>query len=267
MHPLFHIPFFDITIPAYGLMLSISSIIGYLYARFQLGKHTNLKEYHVDIIILSVIVGSIFGARIFYFLFQTETPLRYLFSHTVVSRSSGLTFYGGFIAGLLLTVIWMKVYKLNFLVVADIFVIPLSLGLGLTRIGCFLAGCCWGKPTQLPWAVTFTNQNALTTSKYIPLHPVQLYHSLTNLVIFLTLVILAKLDRNQRPGKIFIAFLLIYPPMRFILEFFRADEQRGFVMGLLSTSQFVSIFVFITGIVLARWFVLKYTINTNSDFR
>jgi phosphatidylglycerol:prolipoprotein diacylglycerol transferase len=248
-------------------MLSISSIIGYLYARFQLVKHTNLKEYQTDIIILSVIAGSIIGARIFYLLFETQTPIKYLFSYTLTSRSSGLTFYGGFIAGMLLTVIWMIIYKLNFWVIADIFVIPLSLGLGLTRIGCFMAGCCWGKPTQLPWSVSFTNQNALTTSKYIPLHPVQLYHSLTNLAIFLTLVILAKRYKNQRPGKIFIAFLLIYPPMRFVLEFFRADEQRGFVMELLSTSQFISIFVFITGIGLARWFVLKDTINTNGDFR
>jgi phosphatidylglycerol:prolipoprotein diacylglycerol transferase len=264
MHPLFHIPFFDITIPAYGLMLSISSIIGYLYARFQLFKHANLKEYQADIIILSVIAGSIIGARIFYLLFETQTPIKYLFSNTLTSRSSGLTFYGGFIVGMLLTVIWMIIYKLNFWVIADIFVIPLSLGLGLTRIGCFMAGCCWGKPTKLPWAVTFTDQNALTTSKYISLHPVQLYHSFTNLAIFLTLVILSKLDKNQRPGKIFIAFLLIYPPMRFILEFFRADEQRGFVIGLLSTSQFISIFVFITGLVLVRWYASN---NTNGDFR
>jgi hypothetical protein len=118
---------------------------------------------------------------------------------------------------------------------------PDDIGQAIGRLGCFAAGCCWGKPANVPWAVTFTDVNAartVGTPLDTPLHPSQLYESLATLVIFTVLVWLA--PRKKFQGQVVVAYVALYSMARFGLEFFRGDAGRGFI-GPLSTSQAVAI--------------------------
>jgi phosphatidylglycerol:prolipoprotein diacylglycerol transferase len=112
-----------------------------------------------------------------------------------------------------------------------------------------MAGCCWGKPADLPWSVVFSNPEAITPHKHIPLHPVQLYHSFSNLLIFLIMFTVFTKYRNRPRGFLFTLFLLLYPVGRFITEAFRGDAARGFLFDTFSTSQFISLLVFTAGLI------------------
>jgi phosphatidylglycerol:prolipoprotein diacylglycerol transferase len=138
----------------------------------------------------------------------------------------------------------MKRHAMPLWTTCDAFAPGIALGQAVGRIGCLLAGCCYGHPTDLPWAVTFTDPLAASnvgTPLGISLHPTQLYESLAALFI---LVVLLSWER-KRPmfaGQTFWTYLLMYPTARFVIEFYRGDP-RGTVFDLLSTSQFVSVMI------------------------
>ena len=133
----------------------------------------------------------------------------------------------------------------------------IALGQSIGRLGCFAAGCCYGKPTHSFLGVTFTNPYSNQTvgvPLWIPLHPTQLYEAAANLVIFAILWL--KLKRKKFDGQVFILYLTLYSVVRFTIEFFRGDPDRGFLFGgLLSTSQFISVILMIAAATL--FFVLR----------
>ena len=132
---------------------------------------------------------------------------------------------------------WKQISFLGFI---DIASEATALGIGIGRIGCFMAGCCWGNPSDLPWAVTFTHPESFTTMKHIPLHPSQLYEAAGALLIYFYLF--KKFRNREYNGQIFFHGLLTYSLLRFLIEFFRGDEYRGYVWGdIISYSQFVSL--------------------------
>ena len=125
---------------------------------------------------------------------------------------------------------------------ADLFAPGIALGYMVGRLGCLMAGCCYGRPTDVAWAVTFTDPVAnlnVGTPLNVPLHPTQVYESLAGLVI---LGLLLLIERRGRPfaGRTFWSFVLLYSVSRFVIEFYRGDD-RGFVFDLVSTSQAISI--------------------------
>jgi phosphatidylglycerol:prolipoprotein diacylglycerol transferase len=125
--------------------------------------------------------------------------------------------------------------------VTDAFAPGIALGHVIGRMGCFFAGCCFGRATDVPWAITFTNQYAaenVGTPLNVPLHPTQLYEAGAELVILGLLLVMERKGRPF-PGRTFWGYLLLYGITRFIIEFYRGDA-RGMV-GDLSTSQFVSV--------------------------
>jgi phosphatidylglycerol:prolipoprotein diacylglycerol transferase len=128
---------------------------------------------------------------------------------------------------------------------ADLCGPAIALGQGIGRIGCFMAGDDYGKPTDLPWAVIFTDPEAVEiggTPLGIPLHPVQLYESLICLGLFFFLVWLTR--RKRFEGEIILAYSILYAVARFLLEYLRGDADRGFVFGgLLSVSQFAAVVI------------------------
>jgi phosphatidylglycerol:prolipoprotein diacylglycerol transferase len=118
----------------------------------------------------------------------------------------------------------------------------IALGYMVGRLGCLAAGCCYGKPTDVAWAITFTDPAAnlnVGTPLNVPLHPTQLYESAAGLIILLLLLALERRGRSF-PGRTFWLFVLFYSISRFIIEFYRGDD-RGVVLNLLSTSQFISV--------------------------
>lgn len=153
-------------------------------------------------------------------------------------------FYGGFIGALVAAAVYFARHpELPVWRTADLFGPAVALGQAIGRVGCFMAGDDYGRPTGLPWAVTFTDADAARVGGAplgVALHPVQLYESLACLVLFF---VLARLARRKRfDGEVILAYSLLYAAARFLIEFFRGDSDRGFIFGgLLSTSQFIAL--------------------------
>ena len=172
---------------------------------------------------------------------------------------SGGVYYGGFLGGFVAVVLLTRIYKLPFWKVADALAPGLALGQAFGRQGCFAAGCCWGKPTDLPWGVHFTEKGHEYTGvpMYGPnesdlyLHPTQLYESFLMLAVF---AFLFYLHRHKKfDGQVLIAYGIIYSIFRFLIEFIR-DDPRGDLFGLttmtgLSTSQIISLIVALGAVV------------------
>jgi phosphatidylglycerol:prolipoprotein diacylglycerol transferase len=249
MHPFIDLNILPVRIPFYGLMLGISFLCGYGFARRQLIRRYQIPAGPVDLFLSCLILGGFFGSRLFSILFEMSVPLEKVPSYLFGYQSSSVTFFGGFLVDVLVLMIFIRKYRMNFWDMADTLCLPVAFGLALTRIGCFMAGCCWGKPGGGPWAVVFSHPEAITPDKHIPLHPVQLYHSLSNLLIFIILFTLFIKFRTRPRGFLFTLFMLLYPLGRFITEYFRGDAARGFLFDTFSTSQFISILVFTGGLI------------------
>jgi phosphatidylglycerol:prolipoprotein diacylglycerol transferase len=144
------------------------------------------------------------------------------------------------------------VHRLPLWKVFDIYTPSIALGLGIGRLGCFAAGCDYGKPTSSFLGVVFTNpfsHEVAGTPLGIPLHPTQLYESFAMFAIFAVLV--WRYRHKTYDGQIFVLHLILYGLARFFIEFLRGDEDRGFVFGhLLSTSQFIALLALVAAVVL-----------------
>ena len=151
-------------------------------------------------------------------------------------------FYGGLIAAVVVALFYLRRHKLPLWTTTDVFAPGIALGHVVGRLGCLMAGCCFGKPTSVPWAVTFRDPAAMAnvgTPLGVPLHPTQLYEAGAEALI---LVFLLAFERRGRPfpGRTFWSYMLLYGVSRFVIEFYRGDS-RGMVFDVLSTSQFVSV--------------------------
>jgi phosphatidylglycerol---prolipoprotein diacylglyceryl transferase len=167
-------------------------------------------------------------------------------------RSAGV-FYGGLIAAVAVALWYLWRHKMPMWTVTDVFAPGIALGHVVGRLGCLFAGCCFGRPSTVPWAITFHNDFAhqnVGTPLGIPLHPTQLYEAGAELLI---LGILLALERRGRtyPGRTFWTYMLLYGISRFVIEFYRGDP-RGMV-GTFSTSQFVSILIVPLAIIMLLW--------------
>jgi phosphatidylglycerol:prolipoprotein diacylglycerol transferase len=173
-----------------------------------------------------------------------EHPLQ-LFSLDFL-RSGGV-FYGGLLGAVLTGYFLMRRWNLPWWKTADACAPGIALGTALGRQGCFSAGCCWGKPTTLPWGVRFTELGHEVTGVPLgtKLHPTQLYESFAMVIVFFFLLWLHK--RKRFSGQVILAYAMIYATVRFLIEFVR-DDPRGDIFGLttltgLSTSQMIGILV------------------------
>ena len=193
-----------------------------------------------------VIVAAIVGSRLLYVLVNWSTFRHDPFEILRIWHG-GLVFYGGFIGAVTIALWYIRKNGLPLLKTLDIMAPPIAFGQFVGRIGCFFAGCCYGKTSHLPWAVTFTHPESLAP-KGVPLHPTQLYSSLNSLLIFMVLVGLRRIKRFD--SQIFWSYVLLYGVTRSILEHFRGDERGMFVEGMLSTSQLIGLTVAVIAIVM-----------------
>ncbi len=255
MHPrLLVTPIF--TVHTFGLLLAIA----YLAALWWLtreGRRDGLDEEALTSLGFWAIAGAILGAKALMILrtwsdYQTASEL---LSAAVTAAGD---FYGGFIGALIASAIFFRRHaSIPFWRVADLCGPAIALGQAIGRIGCLMAGDDYGRPTHLPWAVTFTDPDAASIGGAplgVPLHPVQLYESVVCLVLFVVLVRLAR--RKRFDGQVILAYTVLYAIARFVLEFFRGDADRGFVLGgALSTSQFIALVLGPAAIVL--WIIRR----------
>jgi phosphatidylglycerol:prolipoprotein diacylglycerol transferase len=245
MHPrLFTTPFF--VLYTFGLFLAG----GYGAALWWLIRSVRRKGLNTEWawgLGLWVIIGAILGAKALMVLRSLPEYLAHpsYFLSLATIQSAG-DFYGGFAGGLIAAAIFFARYSgVPRWRMADLCGPAIALGQAIGRIGCFMAGDDYGKPANLPWAVTFRDSDAADIGGAplgVPLHPVQIYESLVCLALFFFLLRLARSKRFD--GEIILTYSILYAIARFMLEYVRGDADRGFILGgLLSTSQVIAIIV------------------------
>jgi phosphatidylglycerol---prolipoprotein diacylglyceryl transferase len=227
MHPiLFSIG--PITIHTYGVMLALGAASG-LWLMGRLAKSAGLDPDQISNLALWLLLSGIIGSRLFFVMlepaqFQAQ-PWRVLFVW-----EGGLVFYGGVAAALVVGLWLMKRWKLPVLTVLDCVAPALALAQAIGRIGCFSAGCCYGKPWDGPWSVVFTDPHTLAPPG-AALHPTQLYTSAALLLITGALLLIWK--HRRFAGQIFFTYGLLHGIARVIIEQFRND-WRGEPLGPLT---------------------------------
>ena len=252
MYPeLFRIGNFPIN--TYGVFLAIAFLCAILIA-VRLARRDGLPAEKIYDLSLWMLLAGLVGSKIL--ILFTEPDYRdnpALFLSLDFLRSGGV-WYGGLLGAVLAGYFLMKRYKLPWWKTADACAPGIAIGNFFGRQGCFAAGCCWGKPTSLPWGVKFTEAGHQITGVPIDahLHPTQLYESFGMLLVFLFLLWLHK--RKRFDGQVILAYALLYSAIRFAIEFVR-DDPRGDVFGLtsltgLSTSQLISLVIGIWALIL-----------------
>ena len=251
MYPiLFH--FGNFKIYTYGFFIALGFVVGFILATLNARKEGVPFERVVDLFFYSVLSGII-GSRLLFIMIDFDAYRGNLLRIFKIWEG-GLVFYGGLILAIGVSIGYMRWHRLPVWKLADLFSPPIALGLFFGRVGCFFAGCCYGKETSLPWGITFTDPNSLAQLN-VPLHPTQLYEAASGLAIFLFLNWKAK--RKTFDGQIFWLFLFLYSVFRFFVETVRGDP-RGFVFqNFLSTSQGIGILLVIPSLFML-FYLKKY---------
>jgi len=257
MYPeLFRIGSFPIN--TYGVFLALA-FLGAILITVKLGERDGLPREKIYDLSLWMLLASLIGSKLLMLFTEPEyraDPMQ-LFSLDFL-RSGGV-FYGGLFGAVLAGYILMKRYRLPWWKTADACAPGIAIGNFFGRQGCFAAGCCWGKPTSLPWGVKFSELGHEITGVPIDahLHPTQLYESFSMLIVFGFLLWLHKHKRFS--GQVILLYVLLYSIIRFLIEFVR-DDPRGDILGLttltgLSTSQIISIIVGVAALIVlvVRW--------------
>lgn len=233
-----------VTVHTYGLLLALAFIAG-IWHTSRNAKKAGLDPDAIWNLGLIVIFSALVGAKILLFLsdfsYYSEHPLE-IFSLATL-RSFGV-YYGGLLLSLFASAWYLRKAGLPGWTTADLAAPGIALGQSIGRLGCLSAGCCYGKPTHLPWGITFTSKYAydnVGVPLNTPLHPTQIYESIGTFLLFLYLI--RRLSQKHFTGQIILEYLLLYSGFRFAIEFFR-DDDRGFLFhNLLSTSQFIGILI------------------------
>jgi phosphatidylglycerol:prolipoprotein diacylglycerol transferase len=252
MYPeLFKIGSFPIN--TYGVFLALAFLCAILIA-VRLAARDGLPREKIYDLCLWMLLSSLIGSKILMLFTEPEYrdhPWQLL---SLDFLRSGGVFYGGLIAAILSGYFLMRRYKLPWWKTADACAPGIAIGNFFGRQGCFAAGCCWGKPTSLPWGVKFSELGHEITGVPVgvALHPTQLYESFAMLIVFFVLLWLHR--RRIFDGQVILFYALLYSIVRFSIEFFR-DDPRGDVFGLtsatgLSTSQLISIVIGLGSLVL-----------------
>ncbi len=237
------------TLPTYGLLVALGFLAG-LAITIRLARRLGLPAEPVGNLAVYCALAGLGGAKLFMFFFNFEDYWRNprsIFSLETL-QSAGV-YQGGFLLALLVAVLYMRHQHLPLWRTADVFTPGLAAGHAIGRLGCFAAGCCWGVPTHLPWAVTFRNTLATTGVPLgVPLHPTQLYESAVNAAIFAFLWY--KVLRPHAEGEVIGWYLLLYSTARFLIEFLRFHEQP--LEAGLSLTQWISLATLALGLWLLR---------------
>lgn len=225
--------------PTYGVLLATAFSVAYFVSLWRAEKLGDSPK-HIENLFLLIVFASIIGSRLFHVFFEDPS---YYASHPakiLAVWEGGYTFYGAFLSATLAIWVYCKAKKVPFLEFGDIAAASSMIGLAIGRVGCFMAGCCWGREAHVPWAVTFTHPESFAVTKNIPLHPTQLYEALGGLLIFCYLQ--WRFKHRAYVGQVGFHTLALYAVLRFIVEYFRGDDYRGYMFGgTLSYSQFVSL--------------------------
>ena len=253
MHPvLLHIGSFELA--SYGLMtaLAYAAAAWYLYKRLhyiQLDKDTFWN------IIFIAFVSALLGSKLLYLIVswpEMGATFAQRLANAVKDIRYGFVFFGGAVTAIAALLVYLKKKKLPVLKTADFLIVGLPIGHAIGRIGCFLAGCCFGKPTSMPWGVAFTDPHSLVAREYlgVHLHPTQLYEVLANIILFFVLQHYYK--KPHKNGAVLALYVIGYSVIRFGIEFFRGDFRGEYLLGL-SPSQCIALAAVLVTLVVMRF--------------
>ena len=228
MHPeIVHWGFLHIR--SYGLMLAVAFLAGTWFALAE-ARRRGLDEDRVVTVILAALVAAIIGARGLYVL-EHVNEFKREWGSTVALWQGGLTLYGGVVLGTMAGLAFARRLGLPMWTVADTLTPSIALGTMFGRIGCFLNGCCYGRPTKLPWGVVFPSGSfASLEFGGEPIHPSQLYFALAGLLLFALTWGLRK--RMPVPGTLFWTFIILFALIRIPLDFTRAYEPGALALSI-----------------------------------
>ncbi len=237
------------SLPTYGLLAFIGIVVAVCFGVFYFSKFYDVKKEDVFYASMFAMIGIGIGAKLLYIITILPDLIRnfnVLDWKTLIPRllQGGFVFYGGLIGGVLGLYVYSKSFKISFkkLCMILIPVVPIFHSIG--RIGCLMAGCCHGREYNGFGSITFYNTNLAPTG--VPLFPMQIVESICNLMIFL--IILLTYKKFKGTYKTVALYAVLYSVVRFVLEFYRGDAVRGIIV--LSTSQWISIALFMVGITL-----------------
>lgn len=242
-----------LTIHTYGFLIAIGFLVAVsVIKRLAARDHLNVDRT-IDLTFWCLFVGFI-GARILFIITRwSEFAINPIDMFKV--WQGGLVFFGGPLAVIPFLIWYVRKYKLPVWKVMDVLAPGLTIAHAFGRFGCLAAGCCYGKPTGTSFGIYLYSDLVDPSLRGIPLHPTQLYEATALFILFFGL--LAVFKRRQFEGQVALTYLLVYPIIRSVIEIFRGDLIRGFVIDdVLSTSQFISILVFL-GAAITLFYRLK----------
>ncbi len=234
-----------LTIHWYGILVAAGFWLG-LWNASRRGLRAGIAPEKIWDAGLWIIVGTLVGARALYVMSYWQEsfagkPLTEIF----MINHGGLVFYGGLIGATLATLGYLLLKKLPPFKFGDVLAPSIALGYAVGRIGCLMFGCCYGRPTNLPWAIHFPADHE---THGVGVHPTEIYESILNLGLFAALSWLYR--RKQFDGQIFAAYLMGYAVLRFIVEFFRGDYPVHYLGGWATPAQMLGFGIFAVGLVL-----------------
>ncbi|MDE3067669.1 MAG: prolipoprotein diacylglyceryl transferase [Verrucomicrobiota bacterium] len=258
MHPIaFH--FGALTIHWYGVMIALAFLAG-LWTAMLRARRENLPAERIADVVLWLMIGSILGARIVYVTtYWKDEFAGQRWWEMFMIQQGGLVYYGGLIGAALAGLIYIRWKKLPLWKTADVLAPSCALGNVFGRIGCFLNGCCFGRPAHVPWAVQFPKhsyawdtqlQQGLIGPGQPPLavHPTEIYDSVNNFLLYLLLAWLFR--RKKFDGQVFASYLVGYAVTRSFMEYFRGDYPPDHIHHGLTPGMLVSIPTFVLGLML-----------------
>lgn len=224
------------SIYTYGIVTALAFVIVLFFSIKRLEK---LKEKYKDIekekvygLIISMALSSLVFSRVFYVLYNYNSFSSVLDVFKI--WKGGLFGIGALIGGVFGIIVYAKAKKLDFLKTADFIVPSAVLAFAIIRIGCFLRGCCFGLPTNLPWGILYSSGSLAAQAGFaVPLHPTQLYHSLANFIIFFILIRSEK-GAERKKGFVFLLALVLFSVQRFLIDFLRYYPEENYIsfMGI-----------------------------------
>lgn len=246
-----------IHIHVYGIMIALGLCVAVFVSAYR-AKKNRLDEDLIYTILVMSLIGGFIGTRVLFYL--TVIPDIMEEPSILWNFSNGYVVYGGVIGGVLANLIYFKVKKKEFLPYFDLVMPQVALAQAIGRIGCFFAGCCYGRQTDLSIGFTYHTSDFAPTG--VPLLPTQLISCVGDLVICIILLIYAK--KKEAKGTVGALYLMLYSAGRFFVEFLRGDEERGSI-GFFSVSQVIAIVLFFGGLLLYVLFVKRNQKQTEDE--
>jgi phosphatidylglycerol---prolipoprotein diacylglyceryl transferase len=251
MHPvLFELG--GVKVYSYGFMIALGAIAGVAYMAIRGKKEVGLTFDQANSLFLFIFIAAFVGGKVFLFF---EDPSFYLNAPGKLLKGRGFVFYGSFLFAIPTMLWFFRKRRLNPYKMLDVMAITTCLVHMFGRVGCFLAGCCYGTPTDSFFGVSFTDPACYADPKNVPLHPTQLYEA--SYIFFVMIGLLILRNHRQFYGQLFLLYLILYAAGRSILEIFRGDDERGYVVkDLISHSQLIAFGVIgVTLYVYKKWSV------------